>query len=368
MKYQSSWAPSRVTGLFSVVLSLYLVCGFGCAPHHKLLKKADFKNAEEKLRNASYAAGIARDDEQDLALRCYAFDVIGKLGVYNQAVREALNSTLPVSSRSETLRSYAAWALGEVARKMTWDEPAKDLHEILIRTLQGEISAGTAYYAVEALGKYFPLHEHTFEENVMTVNALNSLASGQTEPLPGIYYLVLNRIATLESMIELVREAISNAEATHSNKSMIKACDAVLSIERCIERNHTQLVASFPENRELITAALIEPLNGLNLKQRFLSLMLIWYTGRIADDPAFAQVVSGEIARYAIDKDPTIRLVTAWSLVRLASATKAREALRESVLGQEIDARILEFVHSLRVDPTAPDIIQRLYNIDIGEY
>ena len=161
----------------AALVALVLVCG--CATPHTLLRRADYETAEEQLENAVAVAEFGGDTGNDSALRCYAFETAGKLGVYEASVGDALGNAVADAGEPSVVRSWAAWAIGEVGRELPWDQRSKKLHADLIRALNGSLSAESAYYVVEALGKMYVQHTHTMDEQIATAEALNTLAARQ---------------------------------------------------------------------------------------------------------------------------------------------------------------------------------------------
>jgi hypothetical protein len=348
-----------------VVACLIGVLAAGCSSPHSVLVRADFEDSAEQVDNAHYAAKVGASSAKDPALRCYAFEVLGKLRVADDVTLSAIGRVMSNRSTPDHVRAFAAWAAGEIARGMPWEERLRGLHGHILEALHMRVSGRTGYHLVEALGKYYVQHDHSLEENIQATKAMNALAASQTETLPGLFYAVINRVATLEVTVKVVHDAVEVASGGHSEQALLEVYSATLQLMRFFEKNQEKLLASFEANRRRIEMALQTALGGLELEQqRILTLMLTWYLARVANEPVLAQIVAARVAKEISHDDPTVRLVANWSVLHLQGALPARETLRGTTLTAEVEADVLRMVHAMWTgSDDAPDVLQQLFNV-----
>jgi hypothetical protein len=335
-------------------------------PADRVLADADAKGENARISAAHHAAKrgarLPKDAARGALVRSAAWTTVGRLGVLDGEVLAGAQGALLAERNAGEVRAHAAWALGELGRERSWDE-ARPVSDALLAAMHAQLDAATAHQVVEAFGKVYPPHDHTFEESLAAAKGLNALAANQTEQLPPVYYVVQNRVLTFEVAVRLLRDVTEQAQAQPSEQTIAEAYTAVLSMVRWLSSREEQLVADYGDRRQAIRSAFEALLGAMDLQDRRLTLLLTWSLGDLAAEPTFAELVGARIGAQAEDRDPVVRMITAWSLHRLRTATPAREAMRRT-LAREQDPQVLEVLARMVTDPAELDIVQRAYGVE----
>lgn len=298
--------------------------------------------------------------------RAAAWVAVGRLGVVDDTVLNGARVALLKDGNAASVRAQAAWAMGELSRGRSWEE-VRPMALLLQESMSTSLHPDTAYAVVEAFGKAYTPHDHTFDENLSATRALNTLAAKQTTMMPPIYYVVLNRVLTLDVAIKLLRDEVRQARRTHTAQDMAEAYNAVLTTVRWMASRQEQLVNGYGSQKEAIEAAFDALLGALALDDRRMTLMLMWSLGNVSAEPVFAELVGERAAVVAQQRDPTVRLITAWSMYRLRASGAAREVLRDEYLGRGADQRVFAMLAAMRTEPDAPDAVQRLFQVETAQ-
>jgi hypothetical protein len=348
------------------MIAVWLAVLAQAGPVDRMLASVDAERAKVRIEAAHHAAKVGarlpRLPIRRELVRSAAWTAVGRLGVLDDDVVAAGRRALLAETNSPEVRAHAAWALGELGRERSWEE-ARPVSDVLVEAMSAELDAATAQQVIEAFGKVYPAHEHTPDEQLQAVKALNTLAANQQEQLPAVYYVVQNRVLTFEDAVRLVREVSQQAEADPSEQNVAEAYTAVLTMVRWLSSRQEQLVADFGDRKQSIRSAFETLLGAMDFEDRRLMLMLTWSLANVAQEPAFAGLVGDRVGMQIGDPDPTVRMVTAWSLHRLRTATPAREAVR-LVLAHEPDPQVLEVLARMVTDPQELDIVQRVYAVE----
>ena len=312
---------------------------------------------------AHIGAVLPKKPIRRVAPRAAAWRSVGRLGVLDDAVLADARTALLAPTNAPAVRASAAWALGELSRGRAWAD-AKPVALLLQEAMTAPLDAEAAYAVVEAFGKAYPPHEHSFDEDLAASRALNTLAANQTTQMPSIYYVVLDRVLTIEVAIRLLRDEIQEARTSRNEQNLAEAYNAVLTTVRWLGSRQEQLVNGFGEQKTTIGAAFDALLGALDLEDRRMTLMLMWSLGNVSTEPVFADLVGERASVVVRQTDPLVRMITAWSLSRLMASPAARTATREGILGTEADSRVLEMLGAIRAHSDAPDLVQKLYQVE----
>jgi hypothetical protein len=314
------------------------------------------------LEAARIGARMPRRLHRYANARAGAWTSVGRLQVLDADIAGLSARALLEPNNPPVVRTQAAWAMGEISRGRSWSE-ARTVALPLQKAMSGRLDASTAYYVVEAFGKAYTPHDHSFEENLAANRALNALSANQTTQLPPIYYVVLDRVLTMDVAIKLLRDLVGEARGSRSEQKLAEVYAAVLTNVRWISSRQTQLITGYAEQKQAVGAAFDALLSTLDLEDRRLTLMLVWAMGDVAADPSFAALAGPRLAARADSKDPVARMLAAWSLYRLRTDLAARGALREVYLSREMDDRIFDMLTNLRTSPEEMDVVQKLYEV-----
>lgn len=227
-----------------------------------------------------------------------------------------------------------------------------------------ELAPATAQQLVEAFAKAYPPHSHSFDEDLAATRALNTLAARQRAALPGVYYVLLDRVMTADVAVALVAEGVARARQEPTEAHLAEAYSAVLLAVRWLASQQDQLLASLSTQQTALELAFEGLLSALSLDDRRLTLMLLWSLGEVAGDPAFAGLAGPGVAELAGAGDPVQRSLAAWALYRLRADLTARTALREVVLGTERSPLVYRVLAGLRSAERELDPIQKLVGVE----
>lgn len=295
--------------------------------------------------------------------RTAAWTSVGRLEVLDEQVLSNARIALMTRRNHGNVRARAAWSVGELSRGRSKAE-AEPVSQLLKDAMRDDIDAETAYHVVEAFGKSYTPHEHGFDENLDATKAMNTLAANQIEQMPAIYYVVLNRVLTFEVAIQLVRDEVAEARTQRDEQSLAEAYNAVLTAVRWMAARQDVLVTSYADDRQRIESAFDALLGALDVNDQRLTLMLVWSLGNISAEPVFAELVGGRVGQVAGVRDPMVRHLTAWSLYRLRTSLPAREAMRDTVLGREVDQKVFEMLARMRTDKDEMDVVQKMWSVE----
>ncbi len=319
--------------------------------------------ATAAAKASKMGARVPKKQQRGVLKRTAAWTSVGRLEVLDEAVVANARVALMARDNHGNVRSRSAWSMGELSRGRSKADVAPVV-ALLKDAMRDQIDAETAYHVVEAFGKAYTPHEHTFDENLDASKAMNTLAANQIEQLPPIYYVVLNRVLTFEVAIQLVRDEVAEARTARDAQSRAEAYNAVLTAVRWMAARQDVLVASYAEDRARIEGAFDALLSALDVGDQRLTLMLVWSLGNISSEPVFADLVGGRIGKVAGSNDPMVRHLTAWSLYRLKTSLPAREAMRDTVLGKEVDDKVFGMLARMRVDKDEMDVVQKLFAVE----
>ena len=318
--------------------------------------------ADVAARAARTGAQLPGRTGRKVAPRAAAWISVGRLGVLNEEVLESAEGALMAEYNASAVRATCAWALGELSRGRSWQD-VRPISDVLQRAMTVPLSAEAAYGVVEAFGKVYTPHDHTFEENLAASKALNTLAANQNTQMPAIYYVVVGRVVTLDVAIHLLRDELAEARRSRTEQNLAEAYNAVLTTVRWLAARQEQLINGFGNQKSTIESAFDALLGALDLNDRSTTLILMWSLGNISAEPVFAEMVGNRASVVAHQADPLVRVVTAWSLHRLSASGDARQLLRQEFLGKEVDAQVLRMLAAMRTAEAAPDVVQRLYQV-----
>ncbi len=350
------------------MIGAWLVFGAFAASPSRVAALADYGSSDEQLAHALEAgkrgARLPKRSSRGAPTRAVAWQVVGRLQVADPRVVDDAIRAFSAPSNDRAVRSSAAWALGELGRPLPWDDRSRAITDALLAAMAEDgLDADTAYYTVEALGKVYPQHEHTLDEDLAAAKGLNALAARQRDQLPAIYYLVQQRVLSLDVTIRLLRDVVVAADRDPTDTQLAEAYSGALSMVRWLGGHQEQLSVTFAERRVQIEAAFDGLLDALSLEDRRVVLMVLWSLGEVAEDPVFADLVAERMAPFAAAGDPSVRLVVAGSLAHLDASGPARQALRTELLAHEKDDRVLRLLAALHPEPEAMDVIQRVYGV-----
>jgi len=315
---------------------------------------------------AELGAKLPAKSHRRVPPRAAAWVSVGRLGVLDAEIVDNARLALLTDTNAGPVRAQAAWALGEISRGRSWEE-ARPIALLLQEAMTAHLDADTAYTVVEAFGKAYTPHDHSFDENLAATRALNTLASNQTTLMPSIYYVVLNRVLTLEVAIKLLREEVGQARRSRSEQNLAEAYNAVLTTVRWLASHQEQLVNSYGDQKGSVASAFDALLGALDVRDRRMTLMLMWSLGNVSAEPAFAELVGKRASVIAKQDDPMVRMITAWSMYRLRASGAAREVMRDEFLGKEADGRVFEMLAAMRTEADAPDVVQRMYQVETAQ-
>ena len=107
---------SKFRGLILLGLLCIFALGAGCTKPETFLERIDLPTEEERVKAMFEAAEFASKAKNKEPLRCYALESIGKMRTRDSEVIEKIAVILKDTSAPTSVRQWAAWALGSLAR------------------------------------------------------------------------------------------------------------------------------------------------------------------------------------------------------------------------------------------------------------
>ena len=331
---------------------------FGVYFSHSILNLLEYDSQKEKLRNQEKAivaaqrfSGWAKTEAQ----KTHALYVVGRLQEYNEDHVQALEDLL--NSELSSVKNQAAWALGEMGRTRSWASGGKGIYRILLSQLQQPIAPETFVAVSEAIAKVFLSSDHSTEESLEIVRALNHQLSYHDE-IPPVIYKIKSRIETLDVLILLLDESIDRVEKNSTNsrtdrqiilpKDQIENSKPKMTVDvqafDILHRCSLDLLRYLELHRnsniplEKLKLAYRVLLSTLHIKDESLNLFVLWYIGRLVDDEQLSNFIAEQlISELKWEEDPQLssKMLRYHSLIQLVDAQVSREFLRAEFLGVE---------------------------------
>jgi hypothetical protein len=324
----------------------------------KILGMLDERAEEEVQANLVDLAEMAGDEDEDRGLRCYAVKVLGRLKRPDEKVIDALGNNV-TSSTDSTVRAWSAWALGALntPRSLSY----------LNNTLRKGVGPVIGYFALEALGKLYKEILVDPEVQEQTLLALNAFSANLKETLPSVYGLLDKTLANLEFRVSILKKELDLLKRTGSDerakKNVYWALYKLLS--HMTERKDQ--IAAGAEKMRLFLEAAHEMIFAKEIKtSRSMSMMAALGLGRSCDRHILASLAAPGVSTLYTVGAPSVRVIAAWSLLRLQLyAPKARELLRSRVLQNETEPQIFRLMADMNDKTDEFDAIQKLFNLDV---
>ena len=357
---------------------------FGVYFSHSILTLLEYDSEKEKLRNQDRALMAAQrfaNWSKTEPQKTHALYVVGRLHEYDEEHVQALAELL--DSELITVNNQAAWALGELGRHRSWSTGGKGIYRILLSQLQEPLASDTFVFVVEAIAKVFLSSDHSTEESLEIVRALNHQLSYHDD-VPPIIYKIKSRIETLDVLILLLDEAIEQVEKNSSAsgsprqvvlpKSQVKNRDGgrggsthALDL---LHRSSLDLLRYLELHRnsniplEKLKLAYRVLLSTLSIEDESLNLFVLWYVGRLADQEQVSNFISEQLISQGSWEDEISisgHLLRYHSLIQLVDAQVSREFLRSELIKAEEHEDLLSFLS--QSFKGKQDLIQMLYHI-----
>lgn len=343
-------------GLILLGLLCVFALGAGCTKPETFLERIDLPTEEERVKAIFEAAEFASKAKSKEPLRCYALESIGKMRTRDSEVIEKIAVILKDTSAPTSVRQWAAWALGESRTDLAYQQ--------IVGTMDIQMDDAVAYYALDALGKLFPLKVRGDEDVERVTEQLNSLAAKQSKTLPRIYHVVLQRIASLPVLVRVMDKAIAPMKGGGDRDRLLKAYNAAFAVLNYMHLHQKELTADLAANRTMLTDAFDHALDGLDPDVEILSLVIAWYSAYLAGDQDMAPLAAEQLAAQVRHRSPRVRLIISWGLARMQLiAPPARAGLREKLLPAESDERVLELLSAVHDGKGRPGQLQLLFGI-----
>lgn len=327
-----------------------------CTLPETFLEKVDLPTEEERVKAMFDAAEYASKAKNPEPLRCYALESIGKMRTRDSEVIDKMAVVLKDTSAPSSVRQWAAWALGESRTDLAYQQ--------VVGTMDIPMDEPVAYYVLDALGKLFPLKVRQDEDVDRVTEQLNSLAAKQSQTLPRIYHVVLQRIASLPVLVRVMDKALAPLNSGNSRERLLKAYNAAFAVLNYMHLHQKELTADLAASRTMVTDAFDHALAGLDPDLELLSLVIAWYSAYLAGDQDLAPLAAEQLAAQVRHRSPRVRLIVSWGLTRMQLvAPPARAGLREKLLPQESDDRVLELLSKIHDGKGRPGQLQLLFGI-----
>jgi hypothetical protein len=332
---------------------------FGCLSMHKISTLTDYSTQKEREKNAHRAIKIVRAEAvRNDTKKVVAMQVVGRLQVASPSIIDETLYTLNHTSKTSPLHYQAIWTLGELGRQLPWNEDSQKIHQQLLQQLTRSKSTTEAQYLLEAIAKVYCQHSHTIEEDVQTTKRLNTYESN-TEKVPDILFVLLEKIHSLPVLIALLQEQIN------SNSSVEESYVAVLELMTFIHENKSQLIHNHSFYQAEIKEAFDTATQMLDHNNEALTLMTVWMFGEVASDPVLAQYIIDSIVELSKEASPNTKHLIVYAISKMTSEEQSRNYFRFQYFEEEDNPTNLDMLfHSQNQDL---DIIQQLYDIQLED-
>lgn len=299
------------------------------------------------------------DSEEDLAVRATAAMVLGRLRAKDPDAIRALGAGL-LNEHSSRLRSWSAWALGELRSEASFS--------LLVRALRTPLDSEVAQQVLEGLAKH-SAHFHTSPDGAIELVEAMVFYAGNTESPPAIYDLIDGKTRTLEVNISVAERALATALANGDPKARAALFEATSELLRRLHSERRALVQDPKRWRTLTEEAVSLSQRTLEIDDPRQRRLVVYSLGRFGDELelgplASAALISAEGKLPDWLASPELRLVATWSLANLARHTiTAHRALNTEIFTKTWDPRVLRLVSDLSLDPEDPDLLQRMLGV-----
>lgn len=339
--------------LLYILIPCFTFLAIGCTTPQSLMKKSLSRGTEKEEISAIELIDFAVIKENKAPLRSWALRSVSRL---NKIPIDSLNKVgtiLTDGEDDETVRGWAAYALGEWRRKESASYFIGVLH-------MKDQNAEVVYFAMEGLAKIMPAILADTELAEKTVDALMKLMGHQKGTVPSLFALVQEYVSTLAVMAVTLDKA--NADNGRNPDEMYASVYYALSM---ILVSKDKFVTGFKENESSLSTIFTSAYKSLDRKYQPLFLMVAWFTGQICDNRELSSIAAEKLAALLNSADPRLRLITAWGLTRMdVFQTEANKALVSRITAKETNAEVLRLLGVISNTPGRPDMLQKMFHIE----
>jgi len=341
----------------------------GCVTADSLMQRSLERGTAGEEAAAEDLASFAADSGNDYALRCWALRSFSRLERVSPEALNRVGRILTAPGNGSELRSWAAYALGELRRKESVG--------FYMEAMEGQIDSGTAYYVMEGLAKVVTDLAGDTETAQRVARSMTLFAARAQDEPPEMYDLVS------EYVVNLVVLAVTLEQIT--NPSAAPACSegqecpagaagpaptyeevyaAVFRALSHLDSAREKYLAAFERNRMSIEQVLDLAFGAASGPYGPLPALYAWYGGVLGNNPELASACAKRVAGWARDADPRARLLVAWALSRMELYDRfANESAQALVLAVEPDERVLRVLGEMSRNPGKPDKLQQILRV-----
>ena len=352
-------------------LSAYLVPALvwlaACHPM-KVQHLAEFSSDRQCLAHAQTASRIGtklpKKPAKALAKRVYALNVVGKLAQYDNEILEQLRQVSVSETAHARAREEASWAIGSICSEVSWEAGAQDCANVLIETMKAHPGSHTAYAAVEALGRAYLPHGHTFDEAMVATDGLDSLQAASVDAVPDLFFLVQDRISTPETLIASMQGRLDGLDISDPTKTA-QGYVSVLTALRWFH-GRTQALEAAGDRAFQSTSSLLHTITtATTTNEPSLTKMTVWYLGRSAHRHFFADMIADRLQHLPAHEDRSTRVLGAWTLGRQRRSAAGASAIRSLIIPSEADPEVLSALAHAVEQGSSQDILQTIFGVTV---
>jgi len=339
----------------AVVLVLCVLagsCGPGASPE-SLMRKGNHRGTPKEEATGLALAQYAANGENPPGLRCWSLRALSRFRVQHDENVKLVGSVLTNKRNNPILRSWAAYALGEMR--------AREAIPLFIDALGTIPDDATSYFVLEGLGKVVSLILEDVELNTRLVQTMTTFAGASKKEVPAIYDLLNEHVINLV-VLAITMETLLTSPESRSDRDTVYT--AIYRALHYIENSLTQFLTTYAQNRESLTRIMTLSFSTASARDRHLWALTGWYTGVLGGNAELAEFCSNYIIQWFAESPPPIKLILAWSLARMTRhSEQAAQALATMVFTSVSDQNTMRMFARMTHEKGQLDVFQQALGV-----
>jgi hypothetical protein len=333
-----------------------IVVSTGCTTPDSLMKLTLQKGSGDEREAAEKLGTVVENSSMDDGLRCWALRALSYMEQVPPPVFGAVARVVRDTSEAPCVRSWGAFTLGQWGKKEGLGP--------LVDAMSSSVDARTGYHVLEALSRMLPMLLEDTGINERMIEAMTIFAARQSQDLPTVYALLREYAVGLVALTITAERIIKKGPIAGSMQRSEEVYTAVFRMLSNIEVAKGRFLAAYADNAKALSVAFELAYSAVDKRYRPTWLLLAWYGGVLGDNRELAELCEDRLALWLKSADPSLRILTLWSLTRMELySSKARAALVATVIRSEEDEEVLKLLGMLAVQDGVPDQVQRLLEV-----
>lgn len=305
---------------------------WGCISSHHILTLSDGADEEDKKKNVVELVQILNKAVSPQHLFLVA-EAAGKLKYPNEDLEKKIANILYNNSLRPEIRAEAAWALGEIGRT------SGRVYFLLVKATETETHDLVIRHLLEALAKVYGSTNHSTEEDLIFVRALDALSERTGYKSPFFQYLHRS-VESIEVLSILLLEAIETK--MHINKPdqyyliLLNFLDFLLDHE-------VTIIHQFSEHKALFSKVFSAILKDGDMQQTESVILSLWFLVLLSKEPQMADVTGSALLQLETT-NPDISALVHIHLTQLLTNVQVREYFRDVGLKRIENEDVLTFL------------------------